>query len=244
MNAGWLWLILLIGAPIGSFMAAFAGRICAGVSLWRPSTCDTCKSRIAPRDLIPIFSYILLRGRCRNCGTKLPFRLFLAELGGFGAAMLAVASSQTLPELLFLAVILWCLLGLALTDLTCFRLPDALTAPLFVAAIGLAWTDPAHSAVNAALSGLLGAMVLFIIRWGYQRLRGQEGLGLGDVKLCAGIGALVGALALPWVGLIAAGTALAAVSLGLFGPADRKTALPFGAFLCLGTVTVMIAQRV
>ena len=244
MTAGWLWFILLAGAPMGSFMAAFAGRICTGVSLLRPSACDTCNARIAPYDLVPILSYALLRGRCRSCGANLPYRLILAELAGFGAAMLAVAASHSLPDLLMLAAILWCLLGLALTDLSCFRLPDTLTLPLFVAALGLAWADPARAVENAALSGLLGAAILYAIRWGYQYLRGQEGLGLGDVKLAAGIGAIVGASALPWVGLVAAGSALAAVALGLFGPAGRKTALPFGTFLCLGTVFVIIAQRV
>ena len=228
-----VWFILLMGAPVGSFMAALADRFCAGQSLWTPSRCACCAARIAPYDLIPLASFVWLRGQCRECGARLPWRLFAAEGLGVLCALIAITATAGPVALCAAALLLWSLLGLALTDLRCFRLPDGLNALAFGAGLALAWADPARTLPAAGVGAACGGGALWALRWGYQRLRGREGLGLGDVKLAAVLGAALGAAALPMLGLIASVLALAAAGLGLFGPASRQTAVPFGLFLCL-----------
>ncbi len=237
-----VWLVLLLGAPVGSFMAAFADRLCLGRSIWLPSSCASCGVRLRWRDLIPLFSYPVRRGRCRDCGGRIPARLWLAELLGLLASLVAVAVTQASVDLLALAVVLWCLLGLALCDLACFRLPDALTGLLFVSAVCLAFAE--HRLPEALVGAVTGAGVLWLLRFVYRRLRGREGLGLGDVKLAAGLGAALGPMALPWLGLIASASALIGVSTGAWGGVKRHTALPFGLFLCLGAAALLAVRLI
>lgn len=237
-----VWLILLLGAPVGSFMAAMADRLCEGRSVLAPSRCETCATRLRPWDMVPLVSAVLLRGRCRACGAAFPRRLLLAEILGFVAAMVAVAGSATTGALLALAMFLWLLVGLALADLRCFRLPDVLTGPLFVVGVWLALTDPGRTLPEALGAAGLAAGLLYLLRQGYAWVRGREGLGLGDVKLAAGLGAGLGATALPWLGLIGAAAALLVAASGSFGPLRRTTALPFGLFLCLAAGLLLGAR--
>ena len=244
MTDPWVWLVLLLGGPVGSFWAAYAERSCKGASLLEPSRCQSCGVRLAPRDMVPVFSWILLRGRCRNCGAVLGSKLLAAEVLGFFAALLAIAGALDTADLLARALFLWLLLGLALTDLACFRLPDVLTFLLFVTGIALALLDPARSLSGAFGAGLAGAGVLLALKLAYRRLRGQDGLGLGDVKLAGGLGVALGGTALPWIGLVGATAGLLAVAAGAFGTTHRQTALPFGAFLALAAGIVMGARTV
>lgn len=237
-----VWFVLLVSGPVGSFLACYADRTCKAASLVTPSRCDMCGAQIATWDLLPVFSWLLLRGRCRACKEPIRRGLFLAELLAIGAACIAIATTRASMDLAIAAIFLWCLLGLALTDFACFRLPDALTLALFLSGMGLAAMDAGRTLAGAAGSAALAATILLGLRMGYKAMRGHEGLGLGDVKLAAGLGAGLGVAALPWLGLIASGCALAAAALGLFGPPQRRTALPFGVFLCLAAA-VMYAVR-
>ncbi|WP_417525325.1 prepilin peptidase [Marinovum sp.] len=241
MDEVWLWLAVLIAAPVGSFLAVWAERTCAGRSLLAPSACSTCEARIAARDLIPVISFLLLRRRCRACRAPLPWRLMVAEVLAFAAALAAIAVTETLAEMALTLAFLWSLLALALTDLICLRLPDVMTAPLLAVGLGLAWVAPGRDLVDGLTGAAVGGAVLLALRLAYQSLRGAEGLGLGDVKLALGIGAALGATALPWVGLLASLSGLAAAALGLFGPTDRATPLPFGVFLCAAAAGLVVA---
>jgi leader peptidase (prepilin peptidase)/N-methyltransferase len=232
-------LVLLVSAPVGSFLCCYADRTCRGLSLVAPSRCESCAARITPRDLVPVFSWLLLRGRCRVCGARLRPGLLIAEILAFAAALLAVATTRETADLVATVVFLWCLLGLAQADLACFRLPDTLTLALFLAGLALAQADPTRSLAGAAGSGMLAAGLLVALRLGYRALRRQEGLGLGDVKLAAGLGAGLGAVALPWLGLIASASALLAAGLGAFGPPGRQTPVPFGVFLCMAAAAIL-----
>ena len=210
-----VWLVLLLGAPVGLLMAVYIDLFCRGKKIWQRSECLLCKGQV-------------------------PMQVWLAQILGVVASCMAVAATHGSVDLLALAVILWCLIGLGLCDLTCFRLPDVLTGLLFVAALCLAHAE--RRLPGALLGALIGAGVLMGLRMIYERLRGHEGLGLGDVKLAAGLGAALGPVALPWLGLIASVTALIAVSAGAWGGLKRQTALPFGVFLCLAA-TALLALR-
>jgi len=246
---GWSWpevLAVLAGPAMGSAAALLAERLPRGepVVLAR-SRCRACGTVLAARDLVPLWSWPRLGGRCRDCGAAIPARLWQAEWAGLGlglaAAALAGGTGSPWP-VLWAGLWLWALLALALADLRSFRLPDPLTAALAGLGLALAWPDWESATLGAAI----GAGSFLALRLGYRAVTGREGMGLGDVKLMAGIGAGLGPLALPWVALTAA---LSALSLALWRARRRGRALrrlgrvPFGAWLAAAAVAVWIAER-
>lgn len=240
--------LLILGAAIGSFLAAWGDRMARGRSiLWGRSRCDLCAAPIRLRDMVPILSWLWLGARCRDCGETLPRRLFLAEVGGVMLAAIAVWLAQSPLHMILGALWLWLLLGLLLCDLSAFRLPDALTGLLFGSGLALAWEDPARDIGDAFIGAGLGAGAFWALRVGYSAFRGREGLGLGDVKLIAGIGAGLGAVALPVVSLVAAVLALlwtGAKALRDRERPNRNLQIPFGAYLAAAAALVWAWQLI
>lgn len=239
--------IVLVGPAIGSFVALLAERLPKGQSVViARSCCRNCGAWLGWQDLVPLLSHMALRGRCRHCGSAIPQHLFLAELAGLAAGILAVITAAGLLEALIGVVFLWCLLGLILADLQAFRLPDQMTAALLLTGIAMAWLHPDRDIAGALVSAVLGAGVFWLLRAGYKRLRCREGLGLGDVKLMAGLGAALGAELLPLAVLLASlaglSAALASVPrLGWQGALRGNRAIPFGAFLAVAAGAVWLA---
>lgn len=241
-------LVLLLvpgGAAAGSFLAAWAERLAHGESIVAPrSRCRDCRAAIAWHDKLPVISWLWLRGRCRACGGAIPAWLPGAEIAGMVLAVLAVGMAQSPVQMVLAAVWLWLLMGLALCDLAAFRLPDALNVLLLLAGLGLATQDPRLDLSGGIAGAVIGAGAFWMIRIGYARLRGREGLGLGDVKLMAGIGAGLGWAALPAVALLAALGALALTLLDARrrgATARAQTEIPFGAYLCGAAALVWLA---
>lgn len=238
-------LILLISPAVGSFLGVLADRLPRGESVIHPrSACRQCNTRLSAADLVPVLSYAWTRGRCRHCGAAVaPWHLYI-ELTAIGLAAIAVAMGGGTTDMLLQAALLWTLLALIATDLMWFRLPDPLTGTLLALALALSLRPGADPAPAAALiGGCLGAGSFWLIRVAYRRLRGRDGLGLGDVKLMAGLGALSGPLLLPHLILLAALGALAAALLQRLS--DREALnptrpLPFGAALALAGMAVWI----
>jgi leader peptidase (prepilin peptidase) / N-methyltransferase len=220
-----------------------------GLALGR-SRCRACGARLAPRDLVPLWSWLGARGRCRHCGAKLPAFYPLVELAAaaVGAVSLAAAAVVPSPPAALLAAPLgWWLLALAAIDLRSWRLPDALTLPLaaaglVAAAAGLlpGGVGPWHALAGAAL----GYLTLAGLAWAYRRLRGREGLGLGDAKLLAAAGAWLGPAALPTVVLAAAVLGLGLALLRGAGRVRPETAVPFGPPLALAFWGMFLVQVV
>lgn len=228
--------LMMCGPVVGSFLGVLVDRWPHRRSLIEPSRCDQCGTRLGVVDLIPIVSG--LRRRCRHCGGAIPGHLLRIELAASMAAALAVLIAAGPVEALVLALFLWCLIGLFYSDLLHFLLPDPLNAGLLVTGLGLAWLDPGRGLIEAALSAA-GAVAAFgALRWIYARWHGREGLGLGDVKLVAGLGAGLGWALLPITTLLAAALALAVAALE--GRLRRATRVPFGAYLCAAAVLVLI----
>jgi leader peptidase (prepilin peptidase) / N-methyltransferase len=239
----WLWPVLV--APfIGSFLGVLVTRLPAG----RPvvsgrSACDHCGHVLGPADLIPIASWLALRGRCRYCSAKITLFPLFIEVGALLVAVWAASVSDGLA-LWASCVLGWVLLTLAAIDFRDGILPDVLTLPLI--GIGLAATyflAPWQMLVIDSAVGAAAGFVLFVlIRWLYSRLRGREGLGLGDAKLLAAAGAWVTWNGLPSVVLIGAATGLVlALIMRLRGvELTLNQQVPFGPALCLGTWLVWL----
>lgn len=223
----------------GSFLGVLVRRLPAGRPVaWARSACESCGHALGPIDLVPLLSFVWLRGACRFCAKPIALSHPLIEL-----ACVAIAVVNALvdgPDALRLAagcVLGWMLLALAWIDWTHLRLPDVLTLPLIL--LGLAFTtvlDPeaiADHAAAAALGYLAFRLVAAIYRW----RRGHDGLGQGDAKLLAAAGAWLGVAGLPDVML--AGAVLGLVQVGtrhLLGQRIRAdTAIPFGPCLAAAT---------
>ncbi len=240
------FMVILSGGAAGSFLALVADRLPHGEDIIRkPSQCRLCQAPVAWRDKLPVLSYLWLGGRCRSCHGDIPKRLFYAEAAGMVLASLAVLVAASPLQMLLGALLLWCLLGLVLCDFADFRLPDFLTLALFLIALALAIENPDSNLQDALIGAAAGAGSFLIIKLGYKALRGRDGIGMGDVKLMAGIGAAVGIFALPVTALIAAlGAVFVTAMQGWSGTARIKstTAIPFGAYLSMAAGFVWLTM--
>ena len=226
---------LLLAAPcVGSFLGTMVERLPAGEPFaFSRSRCDACHHALGGRDLVPVVSWIARRGRCRHCRERIALFHPMVELSALAVAVTAVVAvpAPALPASLALG---WTLLALALVDVRHFLLPDRLTIPLLFAGLAVAALESGHSLTDAMLGAGLGYASLACIAGLYRRARGRDGLGLGDAKLFAALGAWVGWQGLPSTLLIACLAALAAALVAARGRPDPTMPIPFGPWLALG----------
>jgi leader peptidase (prepilin peptidase) / N-methyltransferase len=233
-RAGWA---LLLAAPfVGSFLGVLIRRLPEERPIaWARSACEACGATLRARDLVPLFSWAVLGGRCRHCGERIGWFYPAVELAALAVAALALLFDRGVAAWVD-AGFGWWLLTLAWIDAGCFLLPDALTLPLVLAGLADAAAFAPRDLLTRSLGAIAGYAVLQAVAWAYRRLRGREGLGGGDAKLLAAAGAWVGVAGLPSVILLAAGAALAVAFVLQLGGArlHAQSALPFGPFLALG----------
>jgi leader peptidase (prepilin peptidase)/N-methyltransferase len=234
---------LLIAAPvIGSFIGVLIRRLPdRHPILWSQSKCEGCGAKLTPRDLVPLISWVLARGRCRRCGYPLGWFYPGTEIAALVVVLIALAVDDV-PRAALDCLFGWWLLTLAWIDLRRWLLPDVLTLPLIVAGLAAAASLDPDTLLDRALGAVLGYAALRALAVSYRMLRQREGLGRGDAKLLGAAGAWVGATALPQVILLAALAALlAAAALRLVGVRlHAHSALPFGPFLALAIWTIWL----
>ncbi|PIW31035.1 MAG: hypothetical protein COW29_02815 [Rhodobacterales bacterium CG15_BIG_FIL_POST_REV_8_21_14_020_59_13] len=238
MINGFLDVFLVAASPfIGSFVTASSRswpdwlRIATG-----RSSCDACGRRLSPLELIPVVSFLIQRGKCRACCAPVPWvhpvgELVALVIGIF--AVLAFDDGWTLAAAFFG----WILLFGALVDIRTFLLPDVVTLGLIPAGLVIACLSGGLDLLWLnSLAALIGFASLAAVSEIYKRLRGREGLGLGDAKLLAAGGAWAGPFALPWIVLLGAGATLFIVLIGhvLGRKATADTAVPLGPGLAAG----------
>ena len=241
----------VLGLIVGSYLNVLIYRLPLGISTVFPrSRCPHCGTAIRAYDNLPVLSFLLLRGRCRQCGARISWRypaveaataaLFLACFLRFGISLQAPVAA------------LFCALMLALTmiDYDHMILPDKLTWPGIALGILLQpfvgwtrlWPGPWGALAGAVLGAALGAGILLAVWIAWYLWRHEEGMGLGDVKMLAAIGAFLG-----WKGVLVAlflgalSGAVVGLTLMAFRGLDFKAKLPFGVFLALGGVIALFA---
>lgn len=228
---------MIAAAPfIGSFLGVLALRLPGNrpVALSR-SACDHCGHVLAVADLVPIASYLFLRGRCRYCHARIGG--FVLAIEGAALAVAIWAALETAGWVIAMSCVFgWMLLLLAVIDWRVQLLPDVITLPLLLTGLAAAaFLDRDHM-VDHLIGALAGFAVFALAALVYRLLRGREGLGLGDAKLLAGIGAWISWIGLPtvvlWGSVLGLAFALARAVMGRgLSLSDR---LPFGTFLAAG----------
>jgi len=238
-----LGIVALLGLAVGSFLNVVIHRVPRGESLVRPgSHCPHCGNEVRNRHNIPVFGWLLLRGRCADCRAPISARYPLVE-AGTAALFVAVAAkfgwSWELPAYLYLAAVA---IALAAIDLDVLRLPDQIVLPSYVVALLL--FVPAiivEGGWGTAARALIAAAVLWLVF----EIISRFGMGRGDVKLAPLLGLYLGWLGWSWV---AVGTfsafllgGLVGVVLMLLKVAGRKSRIPFGPYMLAGAFLAVFA---
>lgn len=243
MTVGWtLAMSAVLGASTGSFLNLVADRLPRGKSLLHPpSHCPHCGRRLSPLELVPVLSWLALRGRCRNCGEAIPARVPLVESGTAALFTLAALEGGQPPLLIAEWVFLSLLVVLAVIDLEHQLIPNVVVLPAIVLAAVAAFLQPDRGAASFFLGGGLAfgtLMTIAVVR--------PAGMGMGDVKLSGFMGLMLGfphAVAMLLLAFVVGG--LVAAGLLLIGAAKREDPIPFGPFLSLaGAVGLLYGDRI
>ena len=232
----------VFGACIGSFLNVVIYRLPLGQSIVSPpSRCPKCSYRLPWYDKLPIVGWLLLGGKCRNCQHPISIQYPIVEL--VTALLFVLVVWLTPPGPLMVSRLLFVCILIALfgIDLEHQILPNSITLPGIVAGVLLSFIAPPGWR-DALLGVLLGAGILYAIAGAYYLWRREEGLGMGDVKMLAMIGAFLGWKAV-LVTMVVSSFSGAAIGVALIAAqrGGMKLALPFGTFLAIGAVVAMLA---
>jgi leader peptidase (prepilin peptidase)/N-methyltransferase len=206
--------------------------------LWWPgSACPACKHAIPAADNLPVLSFLLLRGRCRHCHTRISARYPLVEALSCATSIVVAVNFGASPALAGGLLLTWFLIALVLIDIDHKLLPDDLTLPLLWSGLLFSLLPTAQTAVFAdTRSAIIGAAAGYLSLWGVFQLfklaTGKEGMGYGDFKLLAALGAWLGWQMLPVIILLSAAVgSVVGLSMLALGRGTRNTAIAFGPFL-------------
>ncbi|MBK9614622.1 MAG: prepilin peptidase [Uliginosibacterium sp.] len=209
------------------------------------SACPQCDHNLSAVENIPVISYLVLRGRCAHCSAKISFRYPLVEATtGILSVVIALSFGPTLYGAACL-VFACALLALSLIDYDTQLLPDDLTLPLVWGSILFNLVTQTIPLSDSVIGAIIGYLSLWSIYWVFKLITGKEGMGYGDFKLLAAIGAFLGWQSLLVVVLIAScAGAIAGISLMLFTGHQRGTPIPFGPYLAFAGVAAIWAGPV
>lgn len=230
--------IALVGAAIGSFLNVCIMRMPAGESLVLPAShCPKCFYPIKYYNNIPIISYLLLGGKCRNCREEISFQYPLVELAAAIIILLLFWKFGLTLKFVFSFIFCCVLIIITAIDLEHQIIPDALTLPgiplfFFIAvfAMDINWLE-------AVLGALVGGGFFYAIAYGYEVIAKREGMGGGDIKLLAMVGAFLGWKSLLFILLVSSFLgAVVGVAVMLIKKKDMKYAVPFGPFLSIAAI--------
>lgn len=237
--------VFAFGASVGSFLNVCILRVPEGRSVVTPaSSCPRCSSEIRFYDNIPVVSWLILRGRCRDCGEPISAQYpFVEALTGAFAVLNYIWFGAT-PHFVVFFIFTSALIVITFIDLKLQIIPDLISVPgmalCFVAAVLLTWYgggSVTKGAFESALGMAVGYWVLYGVAWSYLRATGKEGMGGGDVKLMGMVGALLGwkgALFTIFIGALIGSVIGGAVMLAK--KENMKYRVPFGPFLALGAL--------
>ncbi|MFN8627446.1 MAG: A24 family peptidase [Candidatus Binatia bacterium] len=231
----------MVGAAIGSFLNVCIWRIPGGQSIvYPPSHCPSCDTAISPRDNIPLLSYALLRGRCRSCNDPISSRYPLVEgLTGIALVLLFYRFGLS-PQLAVYGIFVAALIVISFIDLDHQIIPDVISLPGIVLGLIFAAVGYGPPLLDSAIGVLVGGGILYAVAAGYHALTGREGMGGGDIKLLAMIGAFLGWQAVFVTLILGSFTgSIIGIALILLQGKDSRVPIPFGPFLACGALCAL-----
>lgn len=234
-------LIFILGLIVGSFSNVCIFRIPRNESIMYPAShCPKCRSNISPKDNIPLLSYILLKGRCRNCKNKIAIQYPIVELlTGLTYLIIYLTYGLSVQTLIYI-ILSSALVIIAFIDLNEQIVPDVISLPGIVIGFILSFFVPYISFVNSALGVVVGGGIILIIGLAGSVIFKKEAMGGGDVKLAAMIGAFLGwryIIISLFLGFFLG--ALAGIILILSKIKSREDVVPFGPFIVLGSLITL-----
>jgi len=240
-------IVFILGSIWGSFSNVCIHRLPdnKGVAKGR-SYCPSCKKQIRWYDNIPIFSYVILKAKCRDCSAKINVKYLLVELiSALSFVWFFYLFGLSLTTLLFFILSIFFVI-IFFIDLKHFIIPNELTFPLM--AIGLFKSfDPNLNLylfpnfLNSLIGGVVGYLIIWMIIFIYKRLRNKEGMGLGDAKLLSAIGFWFGWISIPFILFFSSFIALVLAIPSLINKSKNlSTQIPFGPYLILGCVLYLL----
>ncbi|MCB1030042.1 MAG: prepilin peptidase [Acidimicrobiales bacterium] len=250
-----LLLVLLgvFGLAVGSFLNVVIVRVPSEESLLHPpSKCPLCEKPIEKRDNIPVVSWLLLKGKCRNCGEPIPAGYPLVEIAN---ALLWVAVGvrfNSIPVIIAFCLLFSVLLVLSVIDLELYILPNRITYPtMVVSALAIpvlsfmVAENPGAAIMWAYICAVAFAGLLLLTLVGYAAITRKDGMGMGDVKLAVILGMWLGWLhpVLPLVALIVSSFVGIVVGVGFMMKRGKSDYFPFGPSLAIGTIIVVLAAN-
>ncbi|MBW1988947.1 MAG: prepilin peptidase [Deltaproteobacteria bacterium] len=233
-----LFAAFVFGLIIGSFLNVCIHRLPLSQSISAPrSRCPHCMATISWYDNIPLVSYVILRGRCRSCKAWISLRYPLVELLSGIFAVATVLRFGLTASGLGCYMLVCALIVVTFIDLDYQIIPDVITLPGVLAGFGFSFVMVDVSWKASLLGILAGGGSLLAVAWGYQFLTGKDGMGGGDIKLMAMLGAFLGPLGILFTLMAGALTgSVIGVALMIFRKEDGKMAVPFGPFLAIGAI--------
>jgi leader peptidase (prepilin peptidase)/N-methyltransferase len=264
------WLVSgIVGLCIGSFLNVVIHRLpkmldrgwraqCAELSGEPPpelppynlitprSECPACGHRIAAFENIPVLSFLFLRGRCSGCAAPISARYPFIELLTGALTIAAVLRFGVTPTAAAACLLIWSLIALTFIDFDTQLLPDSITLPLLWSGLlaNVAGFVPGVSLRDAVVGAIAGYVALWTIYWLFKLVRGKEGMGYGDFKLLAALGAWLGWQMLPLIVLLSSFVgALIGIGLVVFKGRDHQIPLAFGPYLAIAGVIALFFGR-
>src|SRR5579864_6862881 len=228
----------LFGAVIGSFLNVVAYRLPRRESLVTPaSRCPNCEAPIKPYDNVPVFGWLLLRGRCRACRAPISPRYPAVEALTAALAVAVVLARHSVHDIALGLVLVVVLVPVALIDLEHRIIPNKITGPAAIAALGIGLATRPSGVPEQLIAAAAAGGFLLVFALAYPR-----GMGMGDVKLAAVLGLFLGrSVGVALMAAVLAATLVGAIIMARRGVEQgRKTAVPFGPFLAFGAVVALL----
>jgi leader peptidase (prepilin peptidase)/N-methyltransferase len=230
--------VFLFGAAVGSFLNVCIYRLPRNLSIVFPaSACPDCGNRIAPYDNIPIVSFLLLRGKCRSCKGRISWKYPAVELINGLLTLSLFLKYYFSPSFFVLFLFCSALVVITFIDLEHQIIPDCISLPGIVVGFAASFLLPWLGWQNSLIGIAAGGGSLLVVAYGYQFLTKKEGMGGGDIKLLAMMGAFLGWRSIPFIiftsSLIGS---VVGISLMLARKKDSQLPIPFGPFLAFGAI--------
>jgi leader peptidase (prepilin peptidase)/N-methyltransferase len=241
MDVPTLITVFIFGTMLGSFLNVCIARLPAGESVVSPrSRCPGCRTQIAWYDNLPLLSYVILGARCRACGHRISAIYPMVEI--LTGALTVALWLQLGPTLAFAGYLAFAaaLVTITFIDLDHQIIPDVISLPGIVVGLLVSLVSPLVTPADAVLGVLVGGGSLLAVAWTYRLVRGHDGMGGGDIKLLAMIGAFLGWQSLFVTVMVASivGSVIGIATM-LYQRADTRLAIPFGPFLAGGALVYL-----